>query len=215
MQKSILGDDSLVFKFILVGDTGVGKSSILMKYCDDTFLLEHNVTVGVDFRSKNVQIDPKTNVKLQIWDTAGQETFGTIVRSFYKDCAAIFLVYDVNSRGTFQNLETWLSEVRTHCDNEPIYILIGNQVDFNVERQVPYEEGKKFMEDCNLDFFFETSARNGQNIQKAFSEAIKMVYSHQQHEKTQSIVNNRKDLSKKKGSKLSNISQPSRSGGCC
>lgn len=213
MQKSILGDDSLVFKFIIVGDTGVGKSSILLKYCEDKFLLEHNVTVGVDFRSKIVQIDPKTNVKVQIWDTAGQETFGTIVRSFYKDCAGVFLVYDVNSKSSFQNLETWLSEVRTNCDNEPIYILIGNQVDFNVPRQVEYEEGKKFMEDCNLDFFFETSARSGQNIQKAFTEAIKMVYSHQTQNKVEQSVPKR-NLAKKSGSKLSTASQTNRSG-CC
>ena len=214
MQKSVLADD-LVFKFILVGDTGVGKSSILLKYCEDKFLLEHNVTVGVDFRSKIVQIDPKTSVKVQIWDTAGQETFGTIVRSFYRDCAGIFLVYDVNSKESFRNLENWLQEVRTHCENDPIYILMGNQVDNNREREVTYEEGKRFMEDCALNYFFETSAANGQNIQNAFAEAIKLVYLQYMQDKAHQNMPKRSLAKKSAGSKLSQISTQPRSGGCC
>lgn len=213
--KSSVIDDSLVFKFILVGDTGVGKSSILLKYCEDRFVPEHNVTVGVDFRSKTVQLDPTSKVKIQIWDTAGQETFGTIVRSFYRDAAGILLVYDVKNLDTFKNLETWLQEVRTHCEYDPIYVLIGNQCD-NGERQVSQEEARRFMEECSIDLFFETSAYNGQNIDKAFIEAVKLVYLHYMQEKAEQNIPTRSMQSK--GSKLSQLSNPTivrKKGGCC
>lgn len=208
-------DSDVVFKFILVGDTGVGKSSILLKYSEDKFTDEHNVTVGVDFRSKVIQLDPKTKVKIQIWDTAGQETFGTIVRSFYRDAAAIFLVYDVKSKQTFKDLETWLEEVRTNCEYDPIYVLVGNQADGG-EREVTYEEGKNFMQECNIDLFFETSASNGQNINLAFMESLKLVYLHYCQAKADESVPSRSIIGKKSGTKLSTLgTHPKKEKGCC
>lgn len=213
MQNGSVTDDNMVFKFILVGDTGVGKSSILLKYSEDKFDSEHHVTIGVDFRSKIIQIDPKTKVKIQVWDTAGQETFGTIVRSFYRDAAGIFLVYDVKSKETFDNLQNWIEEVRTNCEYDPIYVLIGNQSD-NGERQVSYEDGKRFMEECAIDLFFETSAFSGDNIEKMFVEATRLVHLHYMQDKAEENVPTRSIASKKSGSKLSNLSvQPKKK--CC
>lgn len=168
--------EELVFKFILVGDTAVGKSSILLKYTEQRFSHEHNVTVGVDFRSKTLKLDDKTLIKLQVWDTAGQETFGAIVRSFYRDAGAIFLVYNVKARETFEGLTTWMEEVKANCDSDPIYILIGNQADSEEERAVSYDEGVEFMKDNDISYFFETSAFNGKNIEMAFMEATKLAY---------------------------------------
>jgi len=179
MNKSSRLDEDLeevVFKFILVGDTGVGKSSILLKYTEQKFTSEHNVTVGVDFRSKVFKFEDRALIKLQIWDTAGQETFGSIVRSFYRDAAAIFLVYDVKVRESFKAVENWLDEVRINCDSDPIYILIGNQADSETEREVPYEEGVEFMKLNDISYFFETSAQNGTNIELAFQEAAQLAY---------------------------------------
>jgi len=167
--------EDVVFKFILVGDTGVGKSSILLKYTEDKFDTDHNVTVGVDFRSKNIKLEDKALIKLQVWDTAGQETFGSIVRSFYRDAAAIFIVYDVKSRDSFEGVKTWLEEVQANSDTDPIYILMGNQAD-SKERQVTYDEGVEFMKQNDLSFFFETSAFNGTNIDMAFFEAAQLCY---------------------------------------
>lgn len=175
--------EELVFKFILVGDTGVGKSSILLKYTEHRFEQEHNVTVGVDFRSKTIKIEDKVLIKLQIWDTAGQETFGAIVRSFYRDAAVIFLVYNIKERETFEDLTTWLEEVRANCDSDPAYILIGNHTDTDDDRQVTYEEGVEFMKANDLSFFFETSAFSGRNIDLAFSEAAKLSYLNYMKEK--------------------------------
>jgi len=159
-----------------VGDTAVGKSSILLKYTEQRFSHEHNVTVGVDFRSKTLKLDDKTFIKLQVWDTAGQETFGAIVRSFYRDAGAIFLVYNVKVRETFEGLTTWMEEVKANCDSDPIYILMGNQADSDEERQVTYDEGVDFMKDNDISYFFETSAFNGKNIEMAFMEATKLAY---------------------------------------
>jgi len=168
--------EEMVFKFILVGDTGVGKSSILLKYTEKRFENEHNVTVGVDFRSKVLNYENKVLIKLQIWDTAGQETFGAIVRSFYRDAAAIFLVYNVKQRESFQSIERWLEEVRANCESDPIYILIGNQADNEQGREVSYEEGVECMKENDLSFFFETSAPDGKNIDLAFHEASGLTY---------------------------------------
>ncbi len=168
--------EEVVFKFILVGDTGVGKSSILLKYTEEKFTHEHHVTVGVDFRSKFIKFEDRAMIKLQIWDTAGQETFGSIVRSFYRDAAAIFFVYDVKVRESFEALDTWLEEGRRNCESEPIYVLIGNQADSDIERQVTYEEGVEFMKLNDFSYFFETSAFNGTNIELAFKEAAQLAY---------------------------------------
>jgi len=168
--------EEIVFKFILVGDTGVGKSSILLKYTEKRFENEHNVTVGVDFRSKVINYENKAMIKLQIWDTAGQETFGSIVRSFYRDAAAIFLVYNVKDKLSFEAVYKWLDEVKSNCETDPIYILVGNQADNEQGREVSYDEGVEFMKENDISFFFETSAADGKNIELAFMEATGLTY---------------------------------------
>jgi len=168
--------EEIIFKYLLVGGTGVGKSSILLRYTEHRLEKEHNITVAVDFRSRVLNFENKAMIKLQIWDTAGQVTFGSIVRSFYRDAAAIFLVYNIKNRESFLAIEKWLEEVRENCDSDPIYILIGNQADDDYGREVTYDEGVEFMKQNDLSFFFETSASDGKNIELAFMEATSLIY---------------------------------------
>jgi len=159
-----------------MNQSGVGKSSILLKYTTNEFKRDYNVTIGVEFGSKYIQLDADTRIKLQVWDTAGQESFRAIVRSFYRSAAAIFLVYDVNCRQSFQNLESWLNDIRINCDPNATLILMGNKADIDDHREVSYEEGESFMQENNVSFFFETSALNGQNVETAFVEATKLAF---------------------------------------
>jgi len=148
----------------------------LLRYTKAEFKKDHNATVGVEFGSKNVDINPSTRVKLQIWDTAGQESFKAIVRSFYRNAAAIFVTYDVNRRRSFENLGEWLEEVRNSADAGSILVLIGNKVDTPEKREVSYDEGTNFMQQHDMHFFFETSALDGTNVDKAFVDATKLSF---------------------------------------
>mmetsp|Transcript_75744 Transcript_75744/g.88102 ORF Transcript_75744/g.88102 Transcript_75744/m.88102 type:complete len:220 (+) Transcript_75744:28-687(+) len=168
--------DDLLFKLILVGDAGVGKTSILLRYCKDQFADDYNVTVGVEFHSQVAMIDNDTEVQLQIWDTAGQESFRAIVRSFYKNASGIFIVYNITKRDTFESLSGWLDEARANCQEDAVFVLMGNQADREEDREVEYSEGERFMRENNMNFFFESSALNSQNIQIAFKEAAKLIF---------------------------------------
>jgi len=160
----------------LIGDQGVGKSSVLLRYTQNDFKRDYGATIGIEFASKSVEIDPETIIKLQIWDTAGQESFRSIVRSFYRSSTAAFLVYQVNKKESFESLQSWLEEIRDNASENIVIVLMGNQCDLEQQRQVTYEEGEKFMKDNDLHFFFETSAANGNNVDKAFNEAAKLIF---------------------------------------
>lgn len=170
-------DDEVLFKSIIIGDSGVGKSCIMLRYTRDEFKDDYTVTIGVDFAVKEVNIDNDTRVKLQIWDTAGQETFGSIIKKFFKGAGIVFLVYDVNKRDTFERLQKWTDNAKADCDENAVFVLMGNKADLaDEDRKISYQEGEKFMEDNGISFFFETSALNGENIDKAFNEATKLAF---------------------------------------
>jgi len=169
-------EDDFVFKIILVGDQGVGKSSILLRYTQNEFRRDYNVTIGVEFASKLVEIDSETNVNLQIWDTAGQESFRAIVRSFYRNATAVFLVYQINRKDTFKSLQGWLDEIRENSNQNIIIVLMGNQSDRVGEREVSFEEGEAFMKENRLHFFFETSALDGSKVDTAFQAASRLIF---------------------------------------
>jgi len=173
MQSS---EREFLFKVLLVGDPGVGKSSILSNYIKRDFKTDYTVTIGVEFGSKIIELDQDTKIKLQIWDTAGQESFRSIVKSFYRNTSGVYLCYSVTRRDSFENLETWFSEVRDNTSSNVVITLVGNQSDKNTERAVTYEEGEKFAKDNNIDLFYETSAFRGDNIDKCFFEGTKMVF---------------------------------------
>jgi len=163
-----------LFKYIIIGDTGVGKSCLLLQFTDKRFQPVHDLTIGVEFGARMITIDGK-QIKLQIWDTAGQESFRSITRSYYRGAAGALLVYDITRRETFNHLGVWLSEARQHANSNMTIMLIGNKSDLDHRRQVSYEEGAKFAKENDL-IFLETSAKTAANVEEAFIQTSKEIY---------------------------------------
>jgi len=164
----------ILFKYIIIGPSGVGKSCLLLQFTDKRFHTDHDLTIGVEFGARIVTIDGK-QIKLQIWDTAGQESFRSITRSYYRGAHGALLVYDITRRETFNHLKGWLTEVREHSNKEMVIMLIGNKNDLEHKRAVTYEEGKKFAEENGL-IFNETSAKTAQNVEDAFLKTAELIY---------------------------------------
>lgn len=163
-----------LFKYIIIGDTGVGKSCLLLQFTDKRFQPVHDLTIGVEFGARMVTIDEK-QVKLQIWDTAGQESFRSITRSYYRGAAGALLVYDITRRDTFKHLSRWLDEARQHSQSNMVIMLIGNKSDLEHRRAVSTEEGKAFAEEHGL-IFMETSAKTAQNVEQAFINTADKIH---------------------------------------
>lgn len=165
---------SYLFKYIIIGDTGVGKSCLLLQFTDKRFQPVHDLTIGVEFGARMINVDNQ-QVKLQIWDTAGQESFRSITRSYYRGAAGALLVYDITRRETFTHLSRWLEEARQNGNPHMCIMLIGNKSDLEHRRQVTVEEGQAFAEEHNL-IFLETSAKTAANVEEAFVNTARKIY---------------------------------------
>eukprot|EP00009_Paramoeba_aestuarina_P017566 CAMPEP_0201532870 /NCGR_PEP_ID=MMETSP0161_2-20130828/51519_1 /ASSEMBLY_ACC=CAM_ASM_000251 /TAXON_ID=180227 /ORGANISM="Neoparamoeba aestuarina, Strain SoJaBio B1-5/56/2" /LENGTH=217 /DNA_ID=CAMNT_0047936527 /DNA_START=95 /DNA_END=748 /DNA_ORIENTATION=- len=164
-----------LFKYIIIGDTGVGKSCLLLQFTDKRFQPVHDLTIGVEFGARMINIDGK-QVKLQIWDTAGQESFRSITRSYYRGAAGALLVYDIARRETFNHLAGWLEDARLNSNSNMTIMLIGNKSDLpESQRAVSYEEGEKFAHENGL-LFLEASAKSSENVEEAFGFTAKTIY---------------------------------------
>ena len=152
----------------------MGKSNILSRYTYDKFNPNHEITIGCEFMAKNLTIKNR-NIRIQIWDTAGQEAFRSITRTYYKSSTCAFIVYDISDKKTFDNVITWLNECRDMCYKDILICLIGNKCDLEGKRAVTYDEGKNFAEENNL-LFYETSAYNDENINDIFEEILQKIY---------------------------------------
>jgi Ras-related protein Rab-1A len=151
-----------LFKLVLIGDSGVGKSCLLLRFADDAFTDSYISTIGVDFRFRTVKIEKKT-VKLQIWDTAGQERFRTITSAYYRGADGIIMVYDVTSQESFGHVNDWLSEVNRYASEGTSKLLIGNKSD-RTDKAVSSEEAKAFAQALGIPFL-ETSAKSASNVE--------------------------------------------------
>ena len=156
-----------MFKVLLIGNSGVGKSSLLVRFVDDHFHDNFMPTIGVDFKIKTVDVDGKV-VKLQIWDTAGQDRFKTITSSYYRGAHGIIVTYDITDRDSFAKVSEWMSEIDKHSVDNPSRILVGNKKDLEDQRKVDYNEAKELADHFNIRFL-ETSAKNAFNVGEAFT----------------------------------------------
>lgn len=159
-------DYDMLFKLVLIGDTGVGKSCILLRFADDSFTESYITTIGVDFRFRTIPVDEKS-IKLQIWDTAGQERFRTITSAYYRGADGIVIVYDSTERSSFNSIDEWVIEVNRYASENTCKILIGNKNDLEADKKVSTEEGQKKAEELGIEFI-ETSAKDSTNVENAF-----------------------------------------------
>ena len=161
-------EKSETFKILTIGESGVGKTCILRRFVEDKFLKNHLATIGIDFKTKTVKIKNK-DIKLKIWDTAGEERFRNITTQYYKGADGIVLVYDVTDGSSFEKIKDWMDQIISNTTRDNIgLVLLGNKCDFE-ERVITEEQGKKLAEELKISYF-ETSALNGQGINEAFEQ---------------------------------------------
>ncbi|KAF9087530.1 hypothetical protein BGX23_008054 [Mortierella sp. AD031] len=163
-------------KLLLIGSSGTGKSSLLMRFVDGVFLApdEISATIGVDFKVKVIDVEGK-KYKLTIWDTAGQERFRTLTSSYYRGAQGVILVYDVSNRDSFNDLQTWFNELDTYCSSkEVVRMIVGNKVDKESSREVSKQEGQEFARKLQT-LFVECSAKTKLGVQQAFDELVQQI----------------------------------------
>jgi len=163
-----------LFKVVLIGDSGVGKSNLLSRFTRNEFNLESKSTIGVEFATRSINVDSKT-VKAQIWDTAGQERYRAITSAYYRGAVGALLVYDIAKHATYVNVMRWLKELRDHADSNIVIMLVGNKSDLKHLRAVPTEEAKSFAAENELSFI-ETSALDASNVESAFQTILTDIY---------------------------------------
>lgn len=165
--------EDYLFKFLVIGSAGTGKSCLLHQFIENKFKAESNHTIGVEFGSKVVNVGGRS-VKLQIWDTAGQERFRSVTRSYYRGAAGALLVYDITSRETYNALTNWLTDARTLASPNIVILLVGNKKDLEDDREVTFLEASRFAQENEL-MFLETSALTGENVEEAFLKCAKTI----------------------------------------
>ena len=167
-------DCDYLFRYIIVGDVSVGKSCIMLRFSSNQFREEHELTIWVEFAIKFYEIKNK-NIKIQIWDTAGEEAFQSITKNYYKNAIGALLVYDITKKSSFDHLKNWLDNIRENSSRNIKIILIGNKTDLEDKREVTFQEGEEFAKNNGL-FFLETSAKNFTNINESFNKLTEEIY---------------------------------------
>ena len=162
-----------LLKYVIVGDSAVGKSNLLLRYSHGQFREEYQLTIGVEFGSNNISIDDKV-YRVQIWDTAGQENFRSITRAYYKNSACALIVYDISKRQSFESISSWIEDCRDSSPKSVFMVLVGNKCDLEKEREVSEEEGRILAEKNGM-LFFETFAKTGKNVEEVFKESVRHI----------------------------------------
>lgn len=197
-----------LFKLLLIGDSGVGKSCLLLRFADDTYTDNYISTIGVDFKIRTIDLNGKT-VKLQIWDTAGQERFRTITSSYYRGAHGIIIVYDVTDRESFNNVKNWMTEIEKYAMENVNKLLVGNKCDLTSKKVVAEEEGKELAEKNNIRFI-ESSAKNAINVEQAFHMMANEIKN-----RIQLAGNSTRTMTTTRLNAAAPVRQRINSGGCC
>ena len=213
------------FKIIIIGDSGVGKSCLTTKATKNIFEDTYSATIGFEFFAFNIKLNEKI-IKLQIWDTCGQELYRSLITNFYRNSSLAIVVYSVTDKDSFENLDLWCKELRTNSNPNVKIFLIGNKIDLEEQRKIKTEEGLKYADQYKLAKFIETSAKTGFNAQALFIEAAKVLYDdyimfHKDDENSNDggetkpeNYNNKNNLNSNRSS-LTTSNNPIKKGGCC
>ncbi|ORZ13511.1 GTP-binding protein ypt1 [Absidia repens] len=196
-----------LFKLLLIGDSGVGKSCLLLRFADDTYTESYISTIGVDFKIRTIELEGKT-VKLQIWDTAGQERFRTITSSYYRGAHGIIVVYDVTDQDSFNNVKQWLSEIERYAAEGVNKLLVGNKSDLVDKKVVDTDQAKELADSLTIPLL-ETSAKDATNVEQAFLTMAKQI-----KDRMGSTMQQQQPKSTVKVGQGASV-QPKQSGGCC
>ena len=166
----------MMFKIIIIGESGVGKSCLTLRITKNNFIEDYNPTIGFENSSLYFKINDKI-IKMEIWDTCGQETYRSLIKSYYRNTSLVILVYSIDDEKSFNQLNSWLKDIRAYSEKNTKIFLVGNKIDINDEnRKISNEMGNKFYKDNNLSNFFETSAKTGHNIENVFIQGVKILY---------------------------------------
>ena len=187
-------DSDLVFKILLLGDSEVGKSCFLMRYSENVFIENYITTIGLDYKLKTVKLDTGKTIKVQLWDTAGQDKYRTIAKNYYKGSHGILLLYDITKQSSFDNIREWVRDIKEEVNEKAILFLIGNKIDMEDQRKIPKEKGVELAEEFKIPFF-EASAKSGENVDEVFKalyNKICEIYGDLERERGTELIKKRK-----------------------
>ena len=204
----MIGNNSIkydfMFKILLIGDSSVGKTCFLLRYIEDSFTDNFTATIGVDHRAKIIKTKNKELVKIQIWDTAGQDKFRCITKNILRWSNGILLIYDTTSNNYYNNIKSWISQINESLGDEPCLVLVGNKVDLENQRQIIKNEGEKLAKEYNM-ILFETSAKENIKIKEVFEYLVEeMVKKYKANKFDSKEKNNSKTKKIKKESIMNN-----------
>ncbi|PRT52600.1 Ras-related protein Rab-11B [Wickerhamiella sorbophila] len=200
-----------LFKIVLIGDSGVGKSNILGRFTRNEFNLESKSTIGVEFATRTVTVDGKV-IKAQIWDTAGQERYRAITAAYYRGAVGALLMYDISKPETYEGVNRWLNELREHAVSQIVIMLVGNKCDLKHLRAVSTDEARQFAEEKKL-LFIETSALDATNVELAFQNILTEIY--RQHAEQTTLQADFAQIKPSQGQTISFTQQPDESKSSC
>ena len=179
-DNNMFSNNEHLLKILLIGNSGVGKSCLLMRYVENNFTTNFFNTIGVDFKMKTIQMQDK-EVKLQIWDTAGQERFRTITCNYYRGAHGVVIVYDITDRDSFESVKNWMVEIDKYAQENVNKLLIGNKCDLTSKRQVAHEEGAELAKQLRIEFL-ETSAKEVTNVENLFKNMAESILTRITHQ---------------------------------